>query len=68
MKYKYLKPAAVKAFIKSHGKRTSHEYLAALDRYLEYKLKQAVELHNGGKKTVDGAVGSYTLGLGQRPF
>ena len=66
MKYKYIKPAAVKAFIKAHGKRTSHDFLAALDRYTEYKLKQAVEVHNGGKKTVDGGVAAYALGLGNR--
>jgi len=66
MKYKYLKPAAVRKFIKSHGKRTSHEYLAALDRYVEYKLLQSVEVHNGGKKTLDAGVAAYSLGLGNR--
>lgn len=68
MKYKYLNAAAVRKLIKTHGKRTSDDYLAALDRYIEYKVKQAVELHNGGKKTMDGGVAAYTLGLGNRPF
>ena len=68
MKYKYLNAAAVRKLIKAHGKRTSDDYLAQLDRYVEYKVKQAAELHNAGKKTVDGAAGTYTLGLGMRPF
>ena len=68
MKYKYLNAAAVRKLIKTYGKRTSDDYLAQLDRYVEYKVKQAAELHNAGKKTVDGAAGTYTLGLGMRPF
>lgn len=63
MKHKYINAAAVRKHMKAYGKRTSDVYLAALDRYIEYKLRQAAELHNGGKKTVDGAVATYTLGL-----
>lgn len=66
MRPQYIKPAAVRKLIKSHGKQTSDDFLAALDRYVEYKLKQAVELHNGGKKRVDSGVAAYVLGLGNR--
>ena len=66
MKYKYLNAAAVRKLVKSHGKRTSDDYLAALDRYVQYKVEQAIELHNGGKKTIDSGVAAYTLGLGNR--
>ncbi len=62
MKLIYLKPAAVKRLIKTHGKRTSKEFLEALDRYVEAKLHTAAGEHNGGKKTVDAAVAAYVLG------
>jgi len=58
----YIKPSSVKKYIKSHGKRTSKEFLEALDRYLEAKLLTAVREHNGGKKTLDSALAGYIFG------
>jgi hypothetical protein len=58
----YIKPSAVKKFVKSHGKRTSKEFLEALDRYLENKLLVATKEHNGGKKTLDSALAGYIFG------
>jgi hypothetical protein len=62
MKAHYIKPAQIKKLIKAHGKRSSAEFLAALDRYLEKKVLIALSEHNGGKKTLDAALAEYILG------
>ena len=62
MKIQYIKPSAVKALIKKHGKRTASEFLLALDHYVERAVLRAVAEHNGGKKTVDASVAGHTLG------
>jgi hypothetical protein len=62
MKTQYIKPAAVKKLIKSHGKRTAAEFLLALDNYVERAVIRAASEHNGGKKTVDASVAGHTLG------
>ena len=62
MKTNYIKPASIKKLVKSHGKRTSKEFLESLDRLVERKVNQAIAEHNGGKKTLDSAVAAYILG------
>lgn len=62
MKTQYIKPAAVKRLIKTHGKRTAAEFLLALDNYVERAIVRAATEHNGGKKTVDASVAGHTLG------
>jgi hypothetical protein len=62
MKAQYIKPAAVKKLIKSHGKRTAAEFILALDNYVERAIIRAASEHNGGKKTVDASVAGHTLG------
>ena len=62
MKAQFIKPAAVKKLIKSHGKRTSKDFIEALDRYVERAVLRAVAEHNGGKKTIDADVAAYVLG------
>jgi hypothetical protein len=62
MKTQYIKPAAVKKLIKTHGKRTAAEFLLALDNYVERAIIRAASEHNGGKKTVDASVAGHTLG------
>lgn len=62
MKVQYIKSAAVKKLIKTHGKRTAAEFLLALDNYVERAIIRAATEHNGGKKTVDAAVAGHTLG------
>jgi hypothetical protein len=62
MKAQYIKPAAVKRLIKSHGKRTAAEFILALDNYVERAIIRAASEHNGGKKTVDASVAGHTLG------
>jgi hypothetical protein len=62
IKTQLIKSAAVRKLIKSHGKRTSSEFLAQLDRWLQVKVEDACKEHNGGKKTLDAALASYMLG------
>jgi histone H3/H4 len=66
-KLTYIRPAAVRALIRqAAGKRVSKDFLEALDRFVEAKVRQAAGEHNGGKKTVDGSVAAYTLGAPRR--
>ena len=62
MSTQYIKPAAIRQAVKAAGKRTSTEYLEALDRYVERAVQRAIAEHNGGKKTVDASVAGHTLG------
>lgn len=62
-KLAYIRPAAIRALIRqTTGKRVSKDFLAALDRFVEAKVKLAAAEHNGGKKTVDASVAAYHLG------
>ena len=62
MKAQYIKPAAVKKLIKSHGKRTAAEFILALDAYVERAIIRAASEHNGGAKTVNASVAGHVLG------
>lgn len=63
MKLAYIKPSAVKRYAKTaHSKRISKEFLAALDKFVEEKVRAAAEVHNGGKKTIDASVAAFVLG------
>lgn len=58
----YIKTSSIKKFAKSHGKRVSSDFLAALDRWVENKVLLATKEHNGGKKTMDSSLAGYILG------
>ena len=58
----YIKTSAIKKFAKTHGKRVSADFLAALDQWVESKVLLATKEHNGGKKTMDSSVAGYILG------
>jgi hypothetical protein len=46
--------------VKAHnGKRVSTNFLHVLDGYIERKVKQAADLHNGGAKTVSDTNAGY---------
>ena len=62
MTTQYIKTAAVRKAVKAAGKRTSTEYLDALDRYVERAIQRAIAEHNGGKKTITADVAGHTLG------
>lgn len=58
----YIKTSSIKKFAKTHGKRVSSDFLAALDRWVENKVLLASKEHNGGKKTMDASLAGYILG------
>lgn len=58
----YIKANNIKGKASGHGKRVSKDFLEAFDRYVHDKLLDCLEEHNGGKKTLDGALASYMLG------
>lgn len=62
MTTQYIKTAAIRKAIKAAGKRTSTEFLDALDRYVERAVQRAIAEHNGGKKTIDASVAGHVLG------
>jgi hypothetical protein len=62
MTTKYIKPSAVRAAVKAGGKRTSAEFIAALDYYVARAIARAIAEHNGGKVTIDAAVAGHVLG------
>ena len=62
MSTQYIKTAAIRKAVKAAGKRTSTEYLDALDRYVERAVQRAIAEHNGGKKTIDASVAGHVLG------
>ena len=59
---RYIKPSSVRNLARVLGKRTSKEFIDALDRHVENRVKQAVSIHNGGKKTLDRYVTQYLFG------
>lgn len=62
MKIQYLNQAAVRKLIKENGKRSSQEYLLALDDLVRSRTNAACRVHNGGKKTLDASVLGHVSG------
>ena len=62
MRTQYIKAGTVRRIIANAGKRTSADYLEALERYVERAVQRAIAEHNGGKKTIDASVAGHTLG------
>lgn len=58
----FIKASEVKKLIKESGKRTSKDFIQALDHYVEEMVKKAAAEHNGGKKTVDAGVAHLLFG------
>jgi hypothetical protein len=59
---KYIKTSAIKKLAKGKGKRVSTEFLLSLDEYINQKIGNACEEHNGGKKTLDIGLAAYFFG------
>ena len=58
----FVKAKPVKDYVKKSGHRTGRGFLYALDVFIQKKLDQAVKVHNGSKKTLDGDVAAF-IGL-----
>lgn len=48
-----IKASIVKKMVKASGKRTSGQFLEALNAHVNKKVEAAIQCHNGGKKTLD---------------
>jgi hypothetical protein len=63
MKLQFIKASSIRKEVRLvHGKRVSKEFLYALDRLMERKIREACKEHNGGKKTLDASVAAYIIG------
>jgi hypothetical protein len=62
MSLKYIKASVIKKLAQSKGKRAGKGFLEALDRFVERKVLQGLDTHNGNKKTLDHAIAGYILG------
>jgi len=60
-KTNYIKTSAIRKLVKSHGKRTSQEFLIALDHYIQERIEKVAKEHNGGKKTLDAKLLAYLV-------
>jgi hypothetical protein len=58
----YLVVSKVKQRAKDAGKRVGKDFLMRLDAFIDRKMVAALAEHNGGKKTLDGAMADYILG------
>ena len=58
--YAYIRASGVRQLVKEGGKRCGHIFLASLDKYLHDKILRCLEVHNGGKKTLDGSLVNLT--------
>ena len=58
----YLVVAKVKSRAKDAGKRVGKEFLTALDAFIDRKLEEALNVHDGGRKTLTAATADYVLG------
>lgn len=63
MKLHFIKASSVRKEVRLiHGKRVSKDFLEALDRLMERKIREACKEHNGGKKTLDASLAAYIIG------
>jgi hypothetical protein len=58
----YLNQAAVRKLVKSLGKRSSGEFLLALDDLVRSRVTAACNTHNGGRVTLDATVLGHVSG------
>ena len=58
----YLVTSRVKAKAHAADKRVGADFLLRFNAFIDRKLDEALEIHNGGRKTLDGAVADHVLG------
>ena len=64
VEHQLIKPSVIKKIVKLNHKRTSKAFLEMLNAFVLRKVIQAMNEHNGGKKTLDIEVGAF-IGLGK---
>lgn len=55
----HIRPAAVKRLAKDYGRRVSAEFLQQLDAHVRRMVRNACQVHNGGKVTLDASVAGF---------
>ena len=58
----YLVVSRVKAKAHEAQKRVGQDFLLRFNAFIDRKLDEALAVHNGHKKTLNGAVADYVLG------
>lgn len=58
----YLVVSRVKAKAHESQKRIGQDFLLRFNAFIDRKLDEALNIHNGGRRTLDGAVADYVLG------
>jgi len=59
---KFLNQSAVRSLVKENGKRSSQEFLLALDDLVRRRVNAACNIHNGGRVTLDATVLGHVSG------
>lgn len=62
MKIQYLNQSAVRQLVKQNGKRSSSEFLMALDDLVRSRVNAACKVHDGGRKTLSASVLGHVSG------
>lgn len=57
----YVVESKVRQLVKEYGKRTSAEFMNALDLKVEKLIRTACGVHNGGKVTLDNTIAAHVL-------
>jgi len=55
--------SAVKQIIKDAGKKSGSDFMQTLNDFVEQKVKEAAQAHNGGRKILDAGVAKLVLGI-----
>lgn len=51
--------SAIRKIAKQHDRRLGNEFANALNDFVIYKVIEACQIHNGGKKTLDKDIAVY---------
>ena len=62
----YLIESHVRQKVNEKGKRIGATALSVLDAFIDLSIDRALEIHNGGRKTIDGTVMRVALTGTQR--
>jgi hypothetical protein len=63
MKLNYIKASAVRKAVKLRYRRTSKEFLMALDEQIKRTIEKACSDHNGGRVTLDSGIAYMYTGV-----
>lgn len=59
MPYRFINEYQIEEFCKKHGRRAGKDFKSHINGFIMERLKKAIEIKNGGKKTLDAEVAQY---------